>query len=353
MSEDKDEKSKNVGSRPNLQATGYKLFIFVISIIIIIKILFFCIPRKKIYLNGKMAGNGEFKSASATMIDRENYLLVDGQCGTTQAEIYNWVENKFLKTKNKIPQEYIPWNHSALKLKNGNILLVTNNHFITKNGNKNFVIIYDNYNQTFIPYENTDLSKLFISVNYSSLLLVNNGNILLFNNNEKNASTMIYYFISKDFHLIQSNKIDDFQLFEAKQINENEILLYGKKGINYIYNLKDNTIKIDEENKQINPKLQSLKESKYILGWEKVIYMQNGDIVFLDPFLYGKKQRPNKLYSKKNKKLITINDFKYPREDYSTILLPNDTILIFGGTCGNKASKYPYNTVEIYKNRKD
>ena len=335
---------------------GYKLFVIVILIIIITKMLFTLFPKQYIYLNGEMAGNGEFKSASATMIDNENYLLVDAKCGNTQAEIYNWVQNKFTKTKNKIPIEYIPWNHSALKLKNGNILLVVNNKFITKNDNKNFVILYDSHNQTFISYEKTDLSKLYMSVDASSLLLANNGNILLFNktnNKLLEKITDIYYFNQKNFSLIQSNKIGNFDLFEAKQIGENKILLYGKNGINYIYNLKDNTIKIDAKKEHVNLKLQSLKESKYHIGWEKVIYMKNGDIVFLDPFLHGKKLQNNKLYSKKYQKLININDFKYPREDYATILLPNETILIFGGTCGNSASQYPYNTVEIYKNRED
>lgn len=344
----KNQKNKNeiVGFKPNLQHICLTFF----TIIFVISIMFFLKPENRIYEKVKMAGNGEFKSASSTMIDENNYLVIDGQCGNLQPEIYNWKENKFSKTKNKIPQEYIPYNHNALKLKNEKILIVANYSIITKNVNKNFVMIYDNDNQTFTPLENTDLSKLY-SGNNSQLFLTNNGNILLFNKHKLLVS--IYYFNSKNFSLIQSNNIDNFDLFDVTQINENEILLYGKNGINYLYNLKNNTYKISKDFEQINRKLQTLQESKYVLGWEKPIFMQNGDIVFFDTFMYGKKRKPNKVYSKKQNKLILINDFKYPREDYSTILLPNDTILIFGGTCGNRASAYPFNNTEIYKNRKD
>ena len=316
-------------------------------IIVILSVISF-LPQKRIFEYGQMAGNGEFKSASVTMLNEDNYLVVDGKCGTLQPEIYNLKENKFYKTKNKIPYEYMPWGHSSLKLKNGNILIVVNNHFITKYGDKNFVLIYDSNKQTFTPYENTDLSKSYFNVDFSALLSANNGNILLFNKNEKNKTTEVSYFSLKDFSLIQTNKIDNFELFEAKQINENDILLYGKNGINYIYNIKDNSCKISEAY-EVNPKLQLLKESNYPLGWEKPIFLSNGDIVFFDTFMNGKKIKPNMVYSKSKNKLIRINDFKYPREDFSVILLPDDTILIFGGTCGNSASQYPFNNVEIYK----
>lgn len=66
--------------------------------------------------------------------------------------------------------------------------------------------------------------------------------------------------------------------------------------------------------------------------------------------MYGQKRKPNMVYSKKKNELIPINDFKYPREEYSTILIPDDKIIILGGTCGNSASHYPFNVVEIYKN---
>ena len=350
MTENNQDNNKNIFVQFLDWCKSSFLPLTILSVIILILLcLYFLAPQKRIFENGQMAGKGEFKSASVTMIDKDNYLLIDGQCGTRQPEIYNWKENKFYKTKNKIPNEYIPWYHSSLKLKNGNILLVANNHFITKDGDKNFVLIFDTNNQTFTPYENTDLSKLYLSVDFSKFLSLDNGNILLFNKNDKKSTTEVFYFNSKDFSLINSDIIDNFELFEAKQINENEIILYGKNSRNYIYNLKDNSCKISEEYKHINPKLQALKESNYPLGWEKPIYLSNGDIVFFDTFMNGKKIKPNMVYSKNENKLVRINDFKYPREDFSTILLPNDTILIFGGTCGNSASQNPFNVVEIYK----
>lgn len=135
------------------------------------------------------------------------------------------------------------------------------------------------------------MSKKYLSVDFSKFLLENNGNILLFNKNEKAGSTAIYLFNSKDFSLIQSNNIDNFALFEAKQINENEILLYSNDGTtNYIYNVLNNSCKKSEKYKQINPKLQVLKNIKYQLGWEKPIYLSNGDIVFLIILCMDKKE---------------------------------------------------------------
>ena len=312
--------------------------------------------KNKIFVSGKMAGNGEYKYDSLVQIDNDNVLVIGGGCGDKKAEIYNISSNTFKELS--APNFLHSVMKNTVRIDENTILIVSTDG----------VEVYNQKTQKFSKVENSIFKELlshndinnknFHNIKFFS---INNRFVLCIKNymsyKDKASQYVLLYFVDYDknkilnYYKINKSNIDltFFEPISDRQFilktTDNKFLSLNTENdqIKY-YTIENIPPSIKEKNnlkEKINKTLKTVYKDKEIYIHEPII-LNNGNALFLS-------EKENYLFNSHTNKIKRINNFEYWRRNFSTIKLPNGNVLIVGGSCGNTESHSPFNEVEMFK----
>lgn len=253
----------------------------------------------------------------------------------SSSEIYNPMYNKFTKSANlNIPRS----NHSAILLKDGNILITGGNTEIDgRHKELKSAEIYNINNNKFIQIGDMNSEML-----YHKMFLLKNGNVLIVENPNK---AELYDFAKSEFKKINGISSENYkEIYNFLQLSQNKILMYP-------LNFKPQKTPLV----MINLNDLSFTDLKISL-FDKKISFYNIAKISKDKLLVTGGDS-NQLYSKiinlNNMVLTQTSNLSQKRYNHISITLDSNNILLLGGESGVAITLENLKTTDLYNTNEE
>ena len=354
---------ENAKNTPKINGLFIKILVIIIGLLACIGICFFVYYQSGSFLednvekelwqkytfkrmpNFKLPRSG---GATATVLQDGRVLFVGGNgnedVSLKTTEIYDPIKNKFYKTADLNEARV---SHSAILLKNGDVLVAGGDKYEKGKGRTSLksAEIYKTKENKFVKISDMN-EQMFIGKMY---LLENNNVVILSNPNE----IQIFNIKTNTFEKMQGIQyVPKGPSYEFLELNKNEILMYpykyeeGKTPI-VVFNTKDLSLKkldISLTTKKFEAyNIAKISDSELLVSGGT--NSDTGDI--------------NGLRVAIRVNINTKNQVPVPgvlpegRYAFSTILLGNGNVLIFGGMSGITFSLKKLGDTVLYINSKD